>query len=111
MLTTNVMRKSHWTVRAEATRLWREASGVLARANHLPHFARAEVAFEIEQTSPTLCDAVSHHPVTKAVVDGLVDAGVLDGDGPEHVTAVIHYAPTRAEADVVIVHLKGVLDA
>lgn len=109
LLTTNAERSLHWSRRAEVVKLWRQASSVLARHEKMPRFERAEVGFAIHQARGKLADAGAHHPVTKAVLDGLVDAGVLASDDPNHVVSVLEYSPERAGADAVIVRLRGEL--
>jgi hypothetical protein len=47
------------------------------------------------QPTASLADAGAHVPTLKAIVDGLVDAGWLEGDGPEHVAAVVMVAPIK----------------
>lgn len=109
LLTLNRERTLHWAKRAVVVKLWRDAANVLARAAKLPQFDRADVVFEIHQAKGLLADATAHHPVTKAVLDGLIDAGVLVDDDPAHVLSITERAPIRAEGDAVVVTVKGIL--
>lgn len=53
-----------------------------------PTTARAEYP-----TSRSLPDADATAPSVKGVIDGLVDAGIIDDDGPTHLHAVTYEAP------------------
>lgn len=108
LLTTNRSRTLHWSYRADIAREWRKATKIYAMQQHLPVFSWAKVTFEIHQAKGKLADADAHHPVTKAVLDGLVDAGVLLGDDPEHVPTISRLAPVRG-VDAVVVRLSGEL--
>lgn len=84
--TENELRKHHWTWRAARTREWREAFYVLAKEEKVPHLERVRIAVTHYFTT-NVPDAAACMPAAKAGIDGLVDAGVLDDDGPEHVIA------------------------
>jgi hypothetical protein len=91
----NSERSTHFTQRSEATRQWRtDAYWEIKRAN-LPHLDRVSIIVQPYQRRSVLQDAGNCYPVVKAIVDGLVDAKVLDDDGPEIVTALTLLAPKR----------------
>lgn len=106
LLTLNRERTRHWSTRAEITRQWRNAAYVLAKVDRLPAFQSAEITFDITQARGQLADAGSHHPVTKAILDGIVQAGVLPDDDPAHVLSITEHAPTRGPSAVTVT-LKG----
>ena len=107
LLTTNAERRVHWSERAEIVRAWRWAAQIYARQARVPLFERAEVEFRISKRGRA-ADAGAHHPITKAVLDGLVDAGVLADDDPTHVVRIVELAPVRGDVDAVTVTLRGV---
>lgn len=90
----NLNDRQHWAQRAKATRLWREASGFAALADshgmtrhgHNYYLPRSLVQIDIPVRSmKTRRDPSNWSPSTKAVVDGLVDAGLWPDDTSEYV--------------------------
>lgn len=92
----NEERKRHWSWRAERTRQWRDDFHLLALEAKIPHCKVIQVRFEIEGPG-RLQDICNGYPALKAAVDGLVQAGVIDDDTPEHLVAVTFTAPRRAK--------------
>lgn len=78
--------RRHWRSRAQITRQWRKAAWAYAVQAKTP--ALTSAGFVITFTHPTLRrrDASNLHPTVKAIIDGLVDAGVLPDDDDAHVT-------------------------
>lgn len=107
LLTTNAERTMHWSKRASITREWRRAAKLYARHQHLPAFQWASIAVDVTQCRGVLADVGAHHPVTKAVVDGLVDAGILPGDTSKYVRSIVHHPPQRGKANAIVIHLTG----
>jgi hypothetical protein len=108
LLSINAERKVHALRRADIVRQWREDAFWEAQAARLPHFERCSIIAMPYQHHDRLADAGNHLPAVKGVVDGLIDAGVLDDDGPEHVTALTLMAPQRVSgngADYIILEL------
>lgn len=91
----NAERKaSHWA-RSAGAREWRHAFHLLALEAKAPSFDAVTITVEHyladRRSSP---DAVTGCTQSfKAAVDGLVDAGVLPGDGPDVVRSVTFRAP------------------
>lgn len=108
LLTVNAERKINRYQRAEIVRAWRWASKLEARNAHLPPFEWAEIDVSFCQARGVLADCGAHYPVTKAVVDGLVDGRVLPGDGREHVRGIYQHPPMRGP-DAVTVTIKGAM--
>lgn len=69
---------------------WRDAGAIYAKAGHLPRFERVHILALLRFPNAIRRDPNNWAPTTKAVVDGLVDAGVLADDssrqieGPDH---------------------------
>jgi hypothetical protein len=97
LLSINGERKLHHQRRAEWVREWRTDAGWEIKAARIPHLDRVSVIASPYQHKDALGDAGNHLPSVKAVVDALVDVGVLDGDGPQHVSALTLIAPCRIE--------------
>jgi crossover junction endodeoxyribonuclease RusA len=97
LLSTNAERKLHHMPRSEATKQWRSDAYFEAKAAHLPKLERVSIIVSPFQHRSVLQDAGNCAPVAKAVIDGLVDAGVLVDDDPEHVVSITFLAPKRVE--------------
>lgn len=99
-----IHRERPWTVNTERTwhhhklaihkRQWRAVFAALALEERIPHIDGPVciTAMPISRDL-RLQDAGGCYPAVKAAIDGLVDAGVLDGDGPAHVAAILLLAP------------------
>jgi len=108
LLSINGERKLHHQRRAEWVSEWRTDAGWEIKAARIPHLERVSIVAQPFQHKSVLQDAGNCLPTVKACVDALVDVGVLDGDGPDHVTALTLLAPRRIEgtgADYVTIEL------
>lgn len=76
----NANDRGHWAKRAQLTRAWRHAAGFTARRHKIPRFESAHIIATIHKATGRGYDASNLQPTLKAIVDGLVDAGVLDDD-------------------------------
>lgn len=87
----NAERSMHWSQRSALVDEWRTYFGWAAKARHLPSLtsARIHVRTGVGQ------DTGNCLPAVKAAVDGLVDAGVLPDDTPEHVQELRFLAPEK----------------
>lgn len=74
----------------------RETFGWAARATQFAAF-RDPVRLVVRpvQSRGPLGDVGAHYPTVKAAVDGLVDAELLAGDGPDVVVALLMHAPRK----------------
>lgn len=103
LLLANAQRRMHYHVWGKITAEARQKSAERATEYAIPHVARACIAIYPGQgptkngRKPRLADAGNHYPIAKAVIDGLIDAGVLEDDGPEQVLSVTMHAPVRTE--------------
>lgn len=87
---------------------WREAFYWLALQQRVK-FAQVEVEVDIVMKRP-LADTGNAYGSVKAAIDGLVDAGVLPGDGPTVIMRLCMNAPKPAgkgERESLTVTLKG----
>ena len=50
------------------------------------------------------CDAIA--AAVKPVIDGIVDAGVIHDDSPEHVRSITYHAPKRSDARRLVVLVR-----
>jgi len=81
--------RSHWASKARLVKVWREAAAVHAKAAKLPHITEpVTITGWVHRTITRRADAHNRILTVKAVIDGLVDAGVLTDDSDKHVTAV-----------------------
>lgn len=108
LVSLNAERSTHFMPRSEAIRQWRTDAFWEAKRANLPHLDRCSIIVQPFQHRSVLQDAGNCYPVAKACIDALCDAGVLDDDGPDHVSAVTLLAPRRAThstCDVVSIEL------
>ena len=76
-----------WRVRALRTKAWRDLACERAKEMGLPHLADgAHVVCELRFADRRRRDPGNWYPTAKAVVDGLVDAGVFTDDNAKFVT-------------------------
>jgi len=78
--------RMHWRPKAAITARWRADARVLAQAARVPHLERIRVVVEWLPPDRRRRDPANLAPVAKAVVDGLVDAGLVADDDHRHVT-------------------------
>jgi crossover junction endodeoxyribonuclease RusA len=100
--TINAERRMHHMERARHVREWRTKSASLAKVKGIPALTAVHIHAH-PHLKGRLQDADACHPSVKAVIDGLVDAGVIPDDDPRYVRAVTYHAPTRAKADFLLV--------
>lgn len=92
--TTNAERTWHYHKRAKKVKEWREAFCVLAIEQKIPLQDKiVVVATPILKSHPQ--DVGSALPAAKAAIDGIVDAGVIVDDTPDHLKAIMFKAPEK----------------
>lgn len=92
--TMNAYRSLHFHQKGKLDREWREAFAWRARAARIPKLDRVLVtAAPVVASRRSLPDVGACFPAVKAAIDGLVDAGVIPDDTPEHVGAITFVAP------------------
>ena len=85
--------KSNKYHRAALVREWRESFAWLARKERIPKLDRVVVTAVPHLRDRRAQDTGACFPAVKAAIDGLVDAGVLDDDGPDVVVEIRFHAP------------------
>ncbi|AMU78478.1 hypothetical protein SEA_SKINNYPETE_48 [Mycobacterium phage SkinnyPete] len=96
--------RMHWAAKAKTTREVRAAAAVIAR--NLPRADRLVVTLHYQPSQNRRRDRHNLWPTVKALVDGLVDAGVVPDDDTEHVSTpepVIH-TPASTAALWLVLH-------
>jgi len=87
----NAERSKHWTQHRAKTNGVRELTGWLASTT-LSRMGVVDIVVECEMHLPLL-DTGSNLPTVKAIIDGLVDAGVLKDDTGTYVRSLTFLAP------------------
>jgi crossover junction endodeoxyribonuclease RusA len=80
--------REHWARRAKLTRLWRAAAKTHAQRARLPRLDRAAITCLVHRSDRRKADAHNRAATVKCVIDGLVDAGVLDDDADAYLSQV-----------------------
>jgi len=78
----------HWAQRAERTRWLRQVAKLKAR--HLAPLQEASIHAMIHSPTARGGDIDGPAPTIKALIDGIVDAGVLPDDSPKHLKFLTH---------------------
>lgn len=97
LLTTNRERAGSRYVRAAVVAEWRRTAKIMTLVAQIPRLEVVRVEFFPVQAKGRLADAGAHLPSAKAVLDGVVDAGVLEDDDPRYVNSITMHSPTRAK--------------
>ena len=74
----------HWAETARRTRHLRERANWTARSARAPRLDAARIDAYVHGRTRGRMDPANAHPTTKALVDGLVDAGLLPDDDSRH---------------------------
>ena len=105
LLTTNRERAGSRFVRAANVAEWRRSAQFVAREKKIPRLEVVIAEFRPFQAKGRLADAGAHFPSAKAILDGVVDAGVLEDDDPRYVVAITMHAPVRSTTKVDVMHV------
>lgn len=73
-------RPRHWSTKASQTKAWRKIAWAKAKQAKIPTLAAATITGRIYKNRAGRYDPHNLYPTLKAIVDGLVDAGVLEDD-------------------------------
>lgn len=90
-LTSN--QRLHWRIKAERTSSIRTSAGWWFGAlsySPMARFSTATALIEVHYPANRHQDPANAAPAAKAMIDGIVDAGVLPDDDAEHLTAVTY---------------------
>lgn len=89
--TQNQRRRQHWSRQSKSARVWKHAGAVLARAHRIPTLTAVTVeCWGRYPDRRSLPDPDGLAPGLKAVLDGIVQAGVIPDDTPAHVRGVTY---------------------
>lgn len=77
--------REHWRARAKRVAEWRQYA-TLALAFKRWKLGPSELTFEFEVRDKRRRDPHNYYPTIKAIVDGLVDAGLWPDDTPDFVS-------------------------
>ncbi|MGL5910616.1 MAG: hypothetical protein ACRCZP_11485 [Phycicoccus sp.] len=82
----NSNHRPHWATRSKAVRQWRSATLIHARAQRVPSFTAGHITVTVHYPDQRRRDVHNLAPTAKAIIDGLVDAGVFPDDNDAHLT-------------------------
>jgi hypothetical protein len=98
----------HFHERAALVREWRTAFAMLAREAHIPALGRISVtAMPIRANRRSRPDVAACYPAVKAAIDGLVDAGVVVNDDPDHVVEIRFSPPAMGSHDALVLVVEA----
>lgn len=93
---TNLERSKHWSWRNEKVSEYRGAFHQLAIEAGVPAMERMLVTAHTMKTGRSL-DLGNNYPAVKAAIDGVVDAGVIVDDTPDHLVGLCFTPPEHAK--------------
>jgi len=82
----NANQRLHWRKRSDITKALRAAGKQAALDARVPRLERAHIDAVYKPPNRRRRDVANLYPSFKAVIDGLVDAGVLEDDDDKHLT-------------------------
>lgn len=91
--TTNSERTWHHHKRAKMVRETRERWYLLAKRSGIPTLSQITVAvIPMSRDRRWRPDVGACYPTVKAAIDGIVDAGIIPDDNPQHLYSITFYA-------------------
>lgn len=90
--------RMHWAPKSKRTKALRELGRELAESADLPAFDVAHIAAFIGYPRNGRADPANASPTVKALIDGLVDAGVFPDDDSTHVIGPTHLRGNKCPA-------------
>ena len=107
----NLNQRMHWAPKAELTRKWRQTALMTAQVGGLPKgLAKVHVTAHITKPTRRAFDVHNLIPTLKAIIDGLVDHGLVADDSTKYLTGPdMRVNPDTGPAAVVvtITEMKG----
>lgn len=76
--------RGSWRNHSGPIKVWRDTARARAHAEHLPELARAHIVAELYFGDRRRRDVHNYYPTLKAIVDGLVDYGLLPDDADDY---------------------------
>ena len=106
----NSNHRPHWTVKAGQTKAWRDMAYWTALNVLAPYSPDEQVHITATFHRPTArkYDPANWYPTVKAVIDGLVDAGILVDDDHAHVLGPDMRAGEKRNPPVIVLTLEVV---
>lgn len=80
----NANQREHWRTKADKTLEWRTAGCRWAAVAKLPTLSRAHILARLHFHTARRRDAHNYYPTLKALVDGLIDHGLLADDSTQY---------------------------
>lgn len=84
----NTNERLHGRAAARIVKAWRDATNVYARQAKLPALSRARIRADIHWPTRRRRDAHNYMNTIKAMIDGLIDHGLLPDDSDQHLLSV-----------------------
>ncbi len=85
----NMNQRMHWAQKAKITKAIRHEAMVRCRATRIRKANHITVQLHYQPRDNRRRDASNLMPTQKALVDGIVDAGIVPDDTPQYVTETI----------------------
>ena len=106
----NSNQRLHWTEKARRTRIWRHAAhgAVLGQHKGARFDVPVRITVTIHKTRAGRYDVANYGVTAKAIVDGLVDAGVIPDDSNEWVTGPDMRAGEKRAEPCVVVRVEAI---
>ena len=106
----NSNQRLHRMVHAKRTAAWRAAAKDAAEAHPgwVPFTVPVRIVCTVHKTRAGRWDAGNLYPTAKAIVDGLVDAGVIPDDSNEWVTGPDMRAGEKRPEPCVVVRVEAI---
>lgn len=80
----NANDRQHWRAKAGRVAVWRDAGHTYAKVHRLPKLGAAYIIAHLRFPDRRRRDAANYQPTLKAIVDGLVDYGLIPDDSTKH---------------------------
>lgn len=103
----NLNHRDHYRTKAKKTKAWRAYAEQAARAAGVPALHRATITGRIYKPHNRRYDPHNLFPTLKAIIDGIVDAGVLEDDDHTHLTvALTHGGIDRDQPPYLVITIQ-----
>ena len=106
----NANERLHWAEKARRTRAWRDAAhrAVLAQWMGLTFTAQVRIVVTIHKPRAGRYDATNWAPTGRALIDGLVDSGLLEDDDNTRVVGPDMRAGEKRAEPCVVVRVEAI---
>ena len=106
----NANERLHWAEKARRTRAWRDAAhmAVLSQHRGLAFTVPVRIVVTIHKPRAGRYDATNWAPTGKALIDGLVDSGLLEDDDNTRVIGPDMRAGEKRPEPCVVVRVEAI---